>query len=68
MSKVGQNSTVFKKQKGCFRHSLKSGPETRDLGPRDLRPQDPETWDPETREPDAQDSGTLTSRTLEIDP
>ena len=36
------------------RHSLKSGPDTRDPGP--------ETWDPETRDPGPRDSrpGTVT--------
>ena len=31
-------------------HSLKSGPETRDLGPGTLRPEtrEPEIWDPKT--------------------
>ena len=49
-------------------HSLKSRPETRDLGPWDLGP-----WDPETRDPETQDfvtlrHGTLTPRTLELGP
>ena len=56
-------------------HSLKLGPETRDLRSETQNPdiRDPETRDPgtlrpRTRDPETPDSGTLGHRTLELGP